>query len=109
MTRASAFQLRRIVDVSLHRETAVVDDVALLGEQLCCIICMDAQHEAVLLRCGHTGVCAACAGQLWQSQDRRCPLCRERIRSVLRIVGDDGNGTVTSRARGEAFCRTPVP
>eukprot|EP01089_Gocevia_fonbrunei_P020092 TRINITY_DN7354_c0_g1_i4.p1 TRINITY_DN7354_c0_g1~~TRINITY_DN7354_c0_g1_i4.p1 ORF type:complete len:177 (-),score=5.66 TRINITY_DN7354_c0_g1_i4:85-615(-) len=43
-----------------------------------CNICFDNVSDAVLLECGHSGVCVSCASQL-----SNCPYCRQ---SVVRIV-----------------------
>ena len=34
-----------------------------LGET--CFVCLDGRREAILLECGHGGLCAACAQSLW--------------------------------------------
>ena len=50
-----------------------------------CIVCMDRPADAVLLECGHSGLCVECATVLWD-QARRCPLCRRGFAAVMRIV-----------------------
>ena len=57
-----------------------------------CIVCWDQPRDAVLLECGHGGLCVACADLLWR-QTRRCPLCREEFAGVMRIV-DASDATV---------------
>ena len=51
-----------------------------------CLVCMERPPDAVLLECGHGGICAACAARLWE-RDRRCPLCREGFAGVVRLDG----------------------
>ena len=43
----------------------------------------------VLLECGHGGLCAGCAERLWMlpAAGRTCPLCRNGVTGVVRIVG----------------------
>ena len=50
-----------------------------------CIVCMERPPNTILLECGHSGVCEACATRLWGS-GRRCPLCRELFAAVMRVV-----------------------
>ena len=53
-----------------------------------CLVCWNALPDAVLLECGHSGLCVACAERLWQ-RGRRCPLCRASFAGVVRIVDAD--------------------
>ena len=41
-----------------------------------CQICMSNAADAVLLECGHGGLCYACAVRLLKGTTRACPLCR---------------------------------
>ncbi len=63
-----------------------------------CYLCMDRRPGAVLVECGHGGLCAACAMALWRRSaaapgERRCPLCRAPFVGVMLIVGEAA-GTV---------------
>jgi hypothetical protein len=49
-----------------------------------CFVCMENPQDAVLLDCGHSGICVACASRLWE-RDRHCPLCREGIAGIMRM------------------------
>jgi hypothetical protein len=49
-----------------------------------CYACSDTEPDAVLLPCGHRGLCSACAARLW-TIDRRCPLCRRELCGVVMI------------------------
>ena len=55
-----------------------------------CYLCMDRAADAVLVECGHGGLCVKCADTLWrQGEDGRCcPLCRHRFIGVMRIVSE---------------------
>ena len=58
------------------------------------MICMDREADAVLVECGHGGLCAACAVACWDglaSGRRACPLCRRGFAGVMRIRGHDGD------------------
>ncbi len=62
-----------------------------------CFVCWDASPDAVLLECGHSGLCVACAERLLQ-RERRCPLCRMGFTGVVRIVCADA-AVVRTQAR----------
>eukprot|EP00291_Cryptomonas_curvata_P026865 CAMPEP_0172175416 /NCGR_PEP_ID=MMETSP1050-20130122/14214_1 /TAXON_ID=233186 /ORGANISM="Cryptomonas curvata, Strain CCAP979/52" /LENGTH=268 /DNA_ID=CAMNT_0012847513 /DNA_START=18 /DNA_END=821 /DNA_ORIENTATION=+ len=55
-----------------------------------CIVCMERPSDAVLLECGHSGLCVECATALWD-QARRCPLCRQSFAAVMRIVAREAS------------------
>ena len=61
-----------------------------------CNICMDRLPEAILLECGHGGLCLQCAHQLWDQtgEGRLCPMCRKPITGIVKIIGESG-GEVT--------------
>jgi hypothetical protein len=60
-----------------------------------CIVCMEHPPDAVLLECGHSGLCVECATVLWD-QARRCPLCRRGFAAVMRIVARDSEAHTVS-------------
>ena len=41
-----------------------------------CMVCLESPPDAVLVECGHGGVCVACAARIWELRDARrtCPL-----------------------------------
>lgn len=49
-----------------------------------CIICFDKFADAVIMGCGHGGICYECALQNWK-KSQECFLCRAKIEKVLRI------------------------
>mmetsp|Transcript_5279 Transcript_5279/g.17134 ORF Transcript_5279/g.17134 Transcript_5279/m.17134 type:complete len:206 (-) Transcript_5279:144-761(-) len=51
-----------------------------------CWICFTGPREAVLLHCGHGGICYACAERCWKLRPRVCPLCRERVAGIARVA-----------------------
>ena len=48
-----------------------------------CKICFDAPINTVLVPCGHLCVCLECSKRLVGSS-RVCPICRTKIRKVVR-------------------------
>ena len=58
-----------------------------------CYMCMDLVADAVLVECGHGGLCMQCADTLWRqgtnfAGGRCCPLCRRRFVDVMRILSE---------------------
>lgn len=49
-----------------------------------CFMCDYDKSDAVLMECGHGGICHACALQLWKTSSQ-CHLCRSPISHVLKI------------------------
>ena len=52
-----------------------------------CMVCLEQAPNAILLECGHSGLCIECANVLW-AQARRCPLCRQGFAAVMRIIAN---------------------
>ena len=50
-----------------------------------CYVCCLARRDAVIMECGHGGLCYACGVALAQRHPRTCPICRSPISSVLRV------------------------
>ena len=61
-----------------------------------CLVCWENESDAVLLECGHSGICIVCAQKLWR-EGRSCLLCREGFAAIMRIV-DGHSATVRTRA-----------
>ena len=59
-----------------------------------CWICCTAPANAVLMECGHGGMCVSCATQCWKKKPPLCPLCRARIIMVVKIDEPDDQGIV---------------
>lgn len=59
------------------------------SEQLC-FICYDQVPEAILLECGHAGLCVTCAMQLLERRpgQAQCAICRSNISCVVRLRAD---------------------
>jgi len=50
-----------------------------------CIICCESQADAVIMGCGHGGVCYKCALESCQKSDK-CFMCRKKVEKVLHIA-----------------------
>mmetsp|Transcript_90745 Transcript_90745/g.270857 ORF Transcript_90745/g.270857 Transcript_90745/m.270857 type:complete len:535 (-) Transcript_90745:48-1652(-) len=58
------------------------------SEQLC-FICYSEAPDAVLLECGHAGLCSTCALHLVQRRaGAHCPICRSAIGMIVRLRPD---------------------
>jgi hypothetical protein len=77
------------------------------GGDSTCLLCCSAFPDAVLLECGHGGMCWGCAGRLASegrsevhgaplllSPPAKCPFCRTRVEHFVRIEGADGGKKV---------------
>ncbi len=53
-----------------------------------CFVCWGREWDAILLECGHSGICVECAVKLWD-ETRRCPLCRQSFSAVMRVVSSN--------------------
>jgi len=51
-----------------------------------CWICFTGPREAVLLSCGHGGICYPCAERCWKMRPRVCPLCREKVVGIAKVA-----------------------
>lgn len=61
-------------------------DPAMLGQD--CVICMSALRDTTVLPCRHMCLCGSCAETMRsrvQYRSYRCPICRERVSSLLQI------------------------
>ena len=73
---------------------AAAEDDGLEGEfegELCWICCNGAR-DAVLLECGHGGICYGCAVKCARKRPPLCPMCRQRITRVVQL--DEGKEEV---------------
>ena len=50
-----------------------------------CAICFTGPRDAVLLECGHGGICYACAKRCLRKKGRECPMCRAPVDQVVQI------------------------
>jgi len=64
-----------------------------------CWICFTGPREAVLLQCGHGGLCYPCAERCWTLRPRVCPLCREKVTGIVKVAPNpsDPNIYLTQR------------
>ncbi|KAJ8357709.1 hypothetical protein SKAU_G00205030 [Synaphobranchus kaupii] len=50
-----------------------------------CYVCFESEVTAALVPCGHNLFCMDCAGQICQSADPECPVCRTHATQCIRI------------------------
>ncbi|CAD8181872.1 unnamed protein product [Paramecium pentaurelia] len=55
-----------------------------------CIICCEKVSNAILMNCGHGGICYQCAVQVAQNQ-KECFLCRQIIKQIYEIDQNDAS------------------
>ena len=49
-----------------------------------CLLCFELKSNAVLMECGHGGLCFKCALDLFNNS-RKCFICRARVTKVLHV------------------------
>jgi hypothetical protein len=50
-----------------------------------CLLCADKYANAVIMGCGHGGVCFECAVKMQQNAGT-CPICRGKIEKILKLL-----------------------
>ncbi|KAJ6850804.1 E3 ubiquitin-protein ligase SPL2-like [Iris pallida] len=50
-----------------------------------CIICLMRRRRSAFVPCGHLVCCSSCAMSVERNSSPKCPLCRQNIRSSIRI------------------------
>ncbi len=69
-----------------------------------CTICFAQKANAIIIECGHGGICYDCAIKLLQAQ-HVCPFCRKKALAVYRIEGTDRASIM--QASDAAVCVMP--
>jgi len=69
-----------MVDASIHQSV----DFSSNSTQKVCMICCSEEPNAVIMDCGHGGLCYSCSIELWKVQ-KCCHICRREISQVLEI------------------------
>ena len=54
-------------------------------DELCCSVCFSGPRDAVLLECGHGGICYTCALKCMRSNGPQCPICRAHVVHVVQL------------------------
>ncbi|PAV82288.1 hypothetical protein WR25_03182 isoform C [Diploscapter pachys] len=49
-----------------------------------CIVCMSSPVETAIYTCGHMCMCFACGQMTMNSQNSKCPICRQPIKDIIR-------------------------
>ena len=50
-----------------------------------CIICFEKEANAVIMDCGHGGICYDCALENWKKGDN-CVICRGNIEQIYKVA-----------------------
>eukprot|EP00249_Psilotum_nudum_P016898 c26042_g1_i1 orf=336-1571(-) len=51
-----------------------------------CAVCFDASRNSFFIPCGHCATCISCALKIQNGVGSRCPICREKIQEVRRMM-----------------------
>lgn len=82
--RAAACGAAASIEESMTTVLPSVGDALDASDSLCWI-CFEGQRDAVLLECGHGGICFACAQRCFKKKGRICPMCRQPVTQVVHI------------------------
>lgn len=74
-------------DIEAGTGGGVVGGEAAVGKRTMCYICCERRADAVLMECGHGGMCFTCAQHLADTPPAQCPVCRHSIQEVLMFGG----------------------
>lgn len=67
-------------DISVQR--SIDFSAASISKQ--CLICCSEEANAVIMDCGHGGICYSCSIEMWKTQ-KTCHICRQQINQVLEV------------------------
>ena len=62
-----------------------------------CFICYSGPRDAVLLECGHGGLCFGCATRCMQMRFQECPICRQPISQIVQLELTERRGERAKR------------
>mmetsp|Transcript_5590 Transcript_5590/g.12092 ORF Transcript_5590/g.12092 Transcript_5590/m.12092 type:complete len:650 (+) Transcript_5590:34-1983(+) len=82
---------RPIESLGVEPHRGSIDLSALAEHDNTCLICYDARPDAILLECGHSGLCVRCALNLKKREAQRpalCPICRGPIDHIVKARPD---------------------
>ena len=63
-----------------------------------CFICFSGPRDAVLLECGHGGLCFGCATRCMQMRFQECPICRQPISQIVQLELTERRGERAKRS-----------
>lgn len=53
-----------------------------------CIACMENKKKLSPVDCGHKVLCFGCAKKIYDSTEKKCPMCRANITKMIRIFDE---------------------
>jgi len=78
-----SFDDRDIIE-EVRKSMGSLDNLDSKEEKDSCFVCESKEADAVVMECGHGGMCYECAMLGWQTSNK-CHICRREIKSVLRV------------------------
>ena len=62
-----------------------VDDNKAEENEKKCIVCQDNKPCVINTRCGHYICCGSCSSNIFSSKNNKCPICREKWDSIIKV------------------------
>ncbi|KAM7254565.1 hypothetical protein ACFE04_003945 [Oxalis oulophora] len=72
-------------DVDTNSQHVTDDETEDIGDGELCVICLMRRRQSAFVPCGHLVCCRRCAISIVGEGVPKCPLCREPVRSSIRI------------------------
>lgn len=79
--QAQELQREATPEINVDDETGDVAD----GEL--CVVCLMRRRRSAFVPCGHLVCCPRCAFAIEREVSPKCPVCRQSIRTCIRIFG----------------------
>ena len=70
----------------LRRQKKTHDDVDQKGTiKGSCSVCLVETAEVIIQPCGHVCMCRDCSNTLMENGDKKCPICRSKIKRIQNV------------------------
>ncbi|XP_069122004.1 E3 ubiquitin-protein ligase RNF26-like [Argopecten irradians] len=87
-TTNARYNLRRSTTPSYDRQDDFEHEIEKERERQKCVVCQDQNKSVLILPCRHMCLCVDCGNQIARARNvarRTCPLCRQKIRTIMNV------------------------
>jgi len=88
-------------------ELSVASSIDETDKSLCYVCCLE-KKDAVIMECGHGGICFECGKSLATRHPRTCPICRSPITAVLRVGPRERGSSLVVSTEGVVVSARPA-